>query len=226
MQDPYKVSKKKILQLRKAVLNWFSAYGRDFPWRHTNNPYHLIIAEVFLRQTQAERVVQPYLDLIGMYPDLQTLANASVDELRLWFQPLGLFTRADHLIETAKIIISKHKGTVPNDLNDLQALPGLGIYSARAVLCLGFGIPFPMVDEGSGRVLRRILGLTSNRPAYSDHRLLQIASEILPIDSSIQFNLGLLDIAAICCHIRNPDCSECPLEKFCSYSAFSGEIAQ
>jgi A/G-specific adenine glycosylase len=218
MQDPDKISKKKIFQLRKVVLNWFSAYGRDFPWRNTNNPYHLIIAEVLLRQTQADRVVQPYLDLIGMYPDLQTLANASVAELRFWFQPLGLFTRADNLIETARIIISKYKGTIPNDLNNLQALPGLGIYSARAVLCLGFGIPFPMVDEGSGRALRRILGLKSNRPAYSDQRLLQIASAILPTESSRPFNLGFLDISAVYCHIRNPNCSECPLERICSYS--------
>jgi A/G-specific adenine glycosylase len=216
MLDPYKVSKKKIVWIRKAVLNWFSANGRDLPWRQTNNLYYLIIAEVLLRQTQAERVVQPYFDLIGMYPNLQTLAEASVSDLRLWFQPLGLFSRADRLIETANKIIKQYGGTIPNDLINLQALPGLGIYSARAVLCLGLGKPLPMVDEGSGRLLRRVFGLASNRPAYSDHRLLQIASELLPTESSRPFNLGLLDISAAYCHVRNSNCSECPLERYCS----------
>ena len=196
-------------------MKWFLAYGRDFPWRSAKNPYHLIVAEVLLRQTQANRVVQPYLDLLSMYPNVHALANASVDELRQWFQPLGLFARADRLIKTAKIVISKYNGLVPNESKSLLSLPGLGLYSASAVLCLGFGFSFPMIDEGSGRLLRRIFGLSSTRPAHSDHQVLEIATKLLPIDESRPFNLGLLDIASIHCHVRNPNCSECPLNNLC-----------
>jgi A/G-specific adenine glycosylase len=217
MQEFPIISKELIVRFRKTVLIWFTDNGRDFPWRRTTNPYHLIVAEVLLRQTQAERVIQPYLELIGMYPDLQTLAKASVAVLRLLFQPLGLFARADRLVETAKTIIAKHDGIVPNDLTDLLALPGLGTYSARAVLCLGFGVPEPMVDEGSGRVLRRVFELVSKRPAYSDPRLLQVAAKLLPPKSSREFNLGLLDIAAEYCHVQNPNCLGCPVRRICQY---------
>jgi A/G-specific adenine glycosylase len=206
-----------VLKFQKAVLGWFAVNGRDLPWRRTANPFHLIVAESLLRQTQAERVVKPYLELISTFPDIQSLANASVNNLRLWFKPLGLFTRADRLIETAKLILTKHSGRVPDDLRDLQALPGLGIYSARAVLCLGFGVPVPMIDEGSGRVFRRVLGLISHGPAYSDRSLLGIAAEMLPSESSREFNLGTLDIASAYCHVQSPKCPECPLLEICLY---------
>lgn len=211
------LSSKTISKLQDIVLTWYTVNGRDFPWRRTTNPFHLIIAESLLRQTQAERVVQPYLELIDMYPDPESLASAQVEELRLWFKPLGLFTRADRLVETSKIILAKHRGKVPNDLRELQALPGLGIYSSRAVLCLGFEVSVPMIDEGSGRLLRRVFGLISNKPAYSDRSLLQIANKILPSESAKEFNLGLLDIASKYCHVHNPQCSECPLHEICNY---------
>jgi A/G-specific adenine glycosylase len=218
MPDTLTIPKGIVSQFQEAVLSWFAVKGRDFPWRRTTNPFHLIVAESLLRQTQAERVVEPFLEFTRMFPDPQSLAKASVDELRLWFQPLGLFTRADHLIETAKLILTKHAGKVPKDLRDLQALPGLGTYSARAVLCLGFGEPVPMIDEGSGRLLRRVLGLIQRGTAYSDRHLLQIASEILPSEVSREFNLGLLDIASMHCHVRNPQCYDCPLRGICKHN--------
>ena len=202
---------------QKAVLAWFGQNGRDFPWRNTNKPFHVLLAEILLRQTQAKRVVNPYLDLIQCYPDPRTLANADVNALRLWFKPLGLVKRADLLVEAAQILLKEHGGDVPRDLESLLKLPGVGRYIAGATLCLSFGEPFPMVDEASGRVLRRVLSMNSEGPAYTDTKLLQTAETLLPHPMVKEFNLGLIDIAAAHCYPRKPNCFTCPLFSLCSF---------
>jgi len=165
--------------------------------------------------------MKPYLELTSKYPDAYALAKADVNELRSWFKPLGLVKRADRLIETGCILVESYHGKVPNDLEALMALPGLGIYSARAVLCLGFGEPYPMIDEASGRVLRRTLNLATKGPAYPDRKLLEMVESILTRTTCKEFNLGLIDIAAIYCHPTSPNCHECPLATICS---FGGEV--
>jgi A/G-specific adenine glycosylase len=210
-------SEHKVGRLRESVLAWFRENGRRFPWRQTSNPFHVLLAEFLLRQTQATRLVQPYLELTSKYPDAYALAEADVSSLRTWFKPLGLVTRADYLVQTVHILVQSYGGKVPDDLDTLMALPGLGLYSARAVLCLGFGKPYPMVDEASGRVLRRTLDLATKGPAYSDSRLLKMAEAVLPKASCKEFNLGLIDIAAFYCHPASPECNRCPLATICSY---------
>ena len=118
----------------------------------------MLVAEVLLRRTQAERVAGPYLDLVARYPYARDMADADVAWLREWFRPLGLVSRADLLIDAAKAILEKHGGEVPRELAEIESLPGLGRYSARAVLCLAHGGAVPMIDESSGRLLRRLLG--------------------------------------------------------------------
>jgi A/G-specific adenine glycosylase len=162
-------------------------------------------------------VGKTYEEIIKEYPDIYTLSTANLDDIFHWFKPLGLFSRANLLISLAKTIVEKYNCMVPNNLDDLLALPGLGKYSARAVLCLGFGAPYPMVDEGGGRVLRRVLGLSSNLSASSDKNLFQIAEKLLPLESSREFNLGLLDLAARICHPHNPNCRFCPLRRICCF---------
>lgn len=202
--------------LQESVLKWAAQSGRSFPWRDTPNPFHVLIAVVLLRQTQAARVAGPYVDLITRYPDARSLASADVRRLRRWFRPLGLVRRADHLVQLAQTLVRDHGGEVPCDLETLLTLPGMGTYSARAVLCLGFRARVPMIDEGSGRVLRRVLGLEARGPAYSDRQLLEIVTRILPEESSKEFNLGLIDIAATYCHPVSPECPSCPLLHACA----------
>ena len=136
-------------------------------------PFHVLVAEVLLRRTQAERVVGPYLDLTERYPDTQDMASADVAWLREWFRPLGLVGRADLLVDAAKKVVQEHGGEVPRDLTEVESLPGMGRYSARALLCIAYGRAVPMVDESSGRLLRRLLGLRGVGPAYSDRNLLE-----------------------------------------------------
>jgi A/G-specific adenine glycosylase len=203
--------------LAQSVAKWFRSHGRAFPWRETSNPYHLLIAEVLLRQTQARRVVGPYLDFVERYPDVQTLGQADVAGLRRWFRPLGLVKRADYLVQCSKTLINDYGGRVPADLKALESLPGLGVYSARAILCLAFNQPVPMIDEGGGRVLRRALGYKPRGPAFSDPGLTHAIKRILPRRYFRDFNLGLIDIADAYCHPTKPDCVGCPLLRDCTY---------
>jgi len=219
--EPARLSREWINRFRGAVLSWFASHGRYFPWRSTSNPFHILIAEVLLRQTQAERVVGPYLELIQRYPDAYAMASANVDQLREWFKPLGLGHRADRLIQTSHLLAEKFGGQIPHDLRLLMKMPGLGIYSGRAILCLSFGDRLPMVDEASGRVLHRVFGLSKRRPAYSDTSLLEMMERLLPAEAA-KFNLGLIDIAAACCHPRSPDCPKCPLSNMCRFSETLG----
>ncbi len=203
-------------ELATSVVSWFRYNGRDFPWRDTTNPFYILVAEVLLRQTQATRVVGPYIHLVTTYPDPASLAEADVDGLRQWFKPLGLVRRADRLVECARRLLRDYGGQVPRCLESLQSLPGIGRYSARATLCMAFNHPLPMIDEGSGRVLRRVLGLSGAGPAYSDICLAEAAERILPDSHAREFNLGLIDIGAAYCHPRTPDCHRCPILSQCA----------
>lgn len=204
-----------VSELRQTVVAWFRTSGRVFPWRQSSDSFHLLVAEVLLRRTQAQRVAGPYVELIGRYPRAQDMANADLPCLRLWFRPLGLVGRADLLVDAAKSIVEQHGGEVPRDLGEIERLPGLGTYSARAVHCQAHGGSVPMVDESSGRLLRRLLGLSSPGPAYSDRELLRHAEALVPYEESKAFNLGLLDIAAAYCHVSSPSCVDCPLISLC-----------
>lgn len=204
---------------KSPVLEWYQDNARDFPWRNTRNPFHIFVAEILLRQTQAKRVVGPYLELISMYPDPESLAEADLDELRKWFKPLGLVRRADSLIGSAKQIKDLYRGRVPRDLDALLNLPGIGMYAARAILCIAFGEPMPMVDGSSGRLLRRLLGLKFSSPAYSDKQLIEMAALLIPRESPREFNLALIDIAAAFCRPTSPSCQICPLMDVCEYAS-------
>jgi A/G-specific adenine glycosylase len=175
------------------------------------------VAAILLRRTQAERVVSPYLELISNYPTFEALSKAEVVNVRYRFKPLGIIKRADLMIAGAKIVVSEYGGMLPRSVDLIMRLPGMGKYSSRAVACLAFGARVPMIDESSGRLLRRVLGLGSSGPAYCDHKLFEVAEGMIPEKHPREYNLGLLDIAAANCHSSHPACLECPLSKFCSY---------
>lgn len=202
----------------RSVLSWFATNGRAFPWRKTREPYCIYVAEILLRRTQAERVVSPYLELISRYPTFEALSKGEVIYVRGAFKPLGLFKRADLMIAGAKIVVSDYGGILPCSVDLIMQLPGMGKYSSSAIVCLAFGMRIPMIDESSGRLLRRVLGLGSSRPAYCDQILFEAAKEVIPQRHVREFNLGLLDIAAVYCHSTRPICSICPLSEFCLHS--------
>ena len=207
---------KLVTMIQDVVLNWYEKNGRDFPWRRTRDPFLILLAEILLRQTQAERISKPYVALAAMSPNAQSMSKANIMDLRNWFKPLGLFRRADNLVKCANILVSEYAGSVPEQYEILLELPGIGHYTASAILCLGYGKAYPMIDEGSGRLLRRVCGYPEKGVAHSDRELYANAVRLMPVKSA-EFNYGLLDIAHFYCRPVNPQCGGCPLNILCQY---------
>jgi A/G-specific adenine glycosylase len=194
-----------------ALAAWWSSsrHVRDqLPWRSERDPWRVLVAEVMLAQTQAARVVLRYADAIAVLPTPRKAAARSAgDYLGLW-AGLGYYRRALSLRESAITITSRHGGVVPNDLGALLALPGIGAYTARAVLAFAFEEPVGVLDTNIGRVLARaVAGRPLTRPEAQ-----RAADELVPERSPREFNLALMDLGATLCTSQNPRCDACPIQ--------------
>lgn len=200
-----------------ALLSWFRLNRRSFPWRRTRSAYHILVAEFLLRRTQANQVVRVYEEIIRIYPDISSLARANPNRLRRIIAPLGLRSRADHLLAAARELKSRHSCSIPPNYSALTSLPGIGRYAAHAILSLAYHQNLPMVDEGVARILRRVFGISESKPATCDPEVWELASTLIPRHLEQSYNLALLDLAALVCKPTNPRCGECPLSVYCSF---------
>jgi A/G-specific adenine glycosylase len=211
------------LQRKKLHANldrWFQTNARTFPWRDIENPFHILLAEKILQQTAArEHVVIIYQQLIRRYPDVQSLAQASVEDLQTLLSPLGLFKRSTELKQLASQIVSLYGGQVPAELNALRKLGGVGEYIARAVACFGFGQSVPIVDTNVARWLYRMFGIVGAVPRNParNRMLLELATQLVPTHDTKRYNWAILDLCAILCIPRDPECSICPLNTICHF---------
>lgn len=209
-----------LVGFQQRLLTWYSQNGRRFPWRETADPYAILIAEKLLQQTQArESVVSAYRALLATYPSPEMLAGASLADVTAIVQPLGLAYRAAELIELAAGLVSLHGGAVPNDLSSLMALTGVGDYSARAVLSFAFGYDVAVVDTNVARIFYRVFAIPSRMPSNPARKrsLIDLATALLPAGQARQFNLALIDLGALVCTPRAPDCMACPVLKYCDF---------
>lgn len=208
-------------RVQRKLLSWFEENERSFPWRRTTNPFRVLIAEKFLQQTAATpAVIAAYKQTVRLFPTPAALALAPISTLKTIIAPLGFHYRAVELKRLAKTIVSKHNGRVPEDFSDLIQLPGVGDYSARAVLAFAFGLDVPVVDTNVARFLHRIYGLhapVGNNPARS-RRLLQLATSLVPNGRARNFNLAVLDLCALICTHSRPNCTVCPLRRDCTFA--------
>jgi A/G-specific adenine glycosylase len=209
-----------------ALLAWFDRSRRDLPWRLPRDaapgarldPYHVLISEAMLQQTQVSTVI-PYFDrLCKAFPTLQSLAHADEQQvLRLW-QGLGYYSRARNLKAAAKEILSKFDGKLPDTVDEMRSLPGVGRYTAGAIASIAFNKRAPILDGNVARVLCRIDRIESDprEPATRD-ALWKRAEEILPDESNRvgDFNSALMELGAMVCTPRNPQCLVCPARSFC-----------
>ena len=194
---------------RRRVLSWYRRSGRDLPWRHTRDPYRVLVSEVMLQQTQVSRVLPAYRRFLTRFPTLRALARAPLgDVLREW-SGLGYNRRARDLHRIAR----RRNSRLPRTVAGLDALPGIGAYTASAVACFAWGEPGPFADTNIGRVLgRAILGrLATNREAVAlDARF---GSRREPA----RWHHALMDIGARICVARRPRCDACPIRNICRY---------
>jgi A/G-specific adenine glycosylase len=199
----------------KILLEWHSEHRRALPWREKRDPYVVLVAEFFLQRTPAERVATILPKFINEFPTPEKLASANPSKLKDTYKALGLGKRMSWLVETAKVLCREYNGKVPNKLNDLLSLPGIGEYTASAVLCFGFGDDVPIIDANVVRVLTRIFGLPETHRT-GNSALKEVARKLVPAGKGVYFNEAILDFAAIVCK-KNPLHQKCPLTDLCDY---------
>jgi A/G-specific adenine glycosylase len=205
----------------RPLLKWFKTAGRDFPWRETNDPYKILIAEKLLQQTSVRKaLIDLYLYLVEKYPTPNLLADADFQELTNLVQPLGLHYRAKDLILMAKDIKEKFSGIVPDDLKSLLLIYGVGDYSARAVLSFAYGHDVAVVDTNIARILYRVFAIPGKFPQNPARKrqLLELAAELVPANKSKEFNWAMIDLGALICVPSNPLCDKCPLNNICMFN--------
>ena len=198
-----------------SLLEWHRRNRRNFPWRETRDPYKVLVAEFFLQRTPADRVAAFLPEFLAKFPSPQELAVASLSHLEELGRKLGLKKRMQWLLDSMRVLNQKYFGSIPDDKRELMALPGVGEYTASAVLCFGFGRETPIVDTNVIRVLTRVFGLfEANRRGSSAVK--NIALKLLPKGQAVEYNEALLDFAAIVCK-KSPLCEACPIARWCSY---------
>lgn len=201
-------------EFRSSLLRWSERNVREFPWRETDSPYDLLIAEILLQQTLAAKVPPVYEEFLSQYPTPDELAEADPDNVATLLNPLGLQNRkANALVKTGQLI--RDQGKVPQTWEELSDLPFVGKYGANAVLCFGFGERRPIVDVNVVRIYNRVFGRDFEDDR--DDRAWGFASKMLPETNYQQYNLALLDHGATICLSENPACEECPVNSICQY---------
>ena len=186
------ITAESIEQFQEAILSWYATFKRDLPWRDDPNPYHVLVSEIMLQQTQVDRVIPKYAAFLERFPTLESLAAASVaDVLRQW-QGLGYNRRALNLKRAAEAAVARFGGALPNDVDDLESLPGIGRYTSRAVASFAFGLQVPVVDTNVRRVLSDWIG----RP-LTDRETWDLAKRVLPEGRAADWNSALMDYGAL-----------------------------
>ena len=207
-------------EISRKLIDWFRQFGRDFPWRKSSNPFHVLIAEKLLQQTSVRNeVIEAYLFVTENFPTPQALADANLAILKMHIQPLGLHYRAAELIRMSSELIEKYGGQVPDNQKDLLSIYGIGHYSARAVLSFAFNKDVAVVDTNVARILYRVFDISGKfppNPARSS-RLTSLVQELLPAGKSKAFNWAMLDHGALICLPRHPICDKCPINEHCLY---------
>jgi A/G-specific adenine glycosylase len=200
----------------RDLLAWYGAHKRDLPWRGTNDPYRIWVSEVMLQQTTVPAVIPYYERWLEAFPDIGSLARAPLRRVLREWQGLGYYQRARNLRAAARAIVRQHGGRVPEDPSVLQRLPGFGPYTTAAVASLAFGRLLPVIDANVRRVLMRVLGLEGTADAKHDPVLREFLDQVLPCGRPGDFNQAMMELGALVCRGRSPQCLACPVRPACA----------
>jgi A/G-specific adenine glycosylase len=206
----------RIDTVRAALLTWFAANRRDLPWRHSRDPYRILVSEVMLQQTQVDRVLPYYQAFLERFPDAEALAAAPTAEvIRLW-AGLGYNRRAVNLQRTAQYVVEHLGGVFPSDVESLKKLPGIGPYTAGAIACFAFEQDVAFVDTNIRRVLHRIfVGVDVPAPTASERAIVAIGEAAVPSGNGWMWNQAIMEFGALQCTARKPACVICPMQSVC-----------
>ncbi|MEO8694840.1 MAG: A/G-specific adenine glycosylase [Acidimicrobiales bacterium] len=201
-----------VTRVRDSVGDWAPLVRRDLPWRSTRDPWAVLVSETMLQQTQAPRVVPKYESFLARFPTVTECAQASVGEVVDRWAGLGYNRRAVFLHRLAVAVVERHGGQIPDDIDALLALPGIGAYTARAVLAFAFERDVGVIDTNIGRVLARLSGCRLRASAAQ-----QLADRLVPAGGGWEWNQSMLDLGALVCVAQSPRCAQCPVHSVCRW---------
>ena len=202
--------------ISRALLAWYRANRRRLPWRENPEPYRVWVSEIMLQQTRVETVIPYFERFLEHFPTVEALAAAGEEEVLTLWSGLGYYRRARSLLKGAKAVLQSHGGIFPRSHEAALEIPGVGPYTAAAILSIAYGEPYPVLDGNVERVLARILRLKENpRKAAVKNRLREIAGGWMPRGQASSFNQAMMELGALICTPISPDCPGCPLNKAC-----------
>jgi A/G-specific adenine glycosylase len=205
-----------LSRFRKNLLGWFAQFQRDMPWRRTRDPYRIWLSEIMLQQTRVAAAIPYYERFLKRFPNVEALANAPHEEvLRLW-SGLGYYSRARNLQKAAQQIVAKHQGVFPSDPTEARALPGIGAYTAAAILSIAYQKRHAVLDGNVARVIARLSAIRDDLRANGAWQKLQkTADHLLQERSPGDWNQAMMELGATLCKPRAPQCLLCPVTDFC-----------
>lgn len=207
-----------VKEFQTSIVKWYASNGRCFPWRVTNDPFKVLVAEFLLQKTDVGKVKDVYEKFMKRWPSLQSLSKARISSISRVIQPLGLKYKANRLKSTAKVIVEKFDGKIPETNDKLLELPGVGRYIASAVECFAFNKPKAVLDTNVIRILNRVFGIKSEKSRPRDDPLLwSFAQTFIPSYNVKEYNWGLIDYGAFVCKSKEPLCGECILHNLCIF---------
>jgi A/G-specific adenine glycosylase len=204
-------------QFRRRLLAWFRRNARDLPWRRNRDPYRVWVSEIMLQQTTVAAVVPYFERFMAALPDIAALAAAREETvLRLW-EGLGYYRRARQLHRAAQVLATEHGAEIPNDADAIRRLPGIGRYTAGAILSIAFDRAEPILEANTVRLISRLLAYRGDPARAEGQRLLwQTAESLLPVRGAGAFNQALMELGSQVCRPRDPDCPHCPVAELCA----------
>ncbi len=211
--------------MQNQLLNWFENNKRDLPFRKNKNPYNIWISEIMLQQTQVDTVIPYYNRFMEKYPTLDDLAKATEEDVFKLWEGLGYYSRAKNILKCAKQIKEEHGGKFPIEYKEVLSLSGIGPYTAGAVLSISYDMKYPAVDGNVMRVMARVYNIEADISDAKTRKIFETkVSDIIP-DEAGDFNQALMELGALICKPKNPNCMACPINKEC-YGKNHDKISQ
>lgn len=215
-----------LTSITEAIMAFYDGNHRDLPWRHTKDPYRILLSEVMLQQTRAETVISYYERFLSKFPTVRDLAAADEQDVLKCWEGLGYYSRARNLQASAKKIVDDYGGVMPQTADELVKLPGIGVYTAGAIASIAFSQPVAAVDGNVSRVISRLFAIHEDitRPEVK-RQIHAHAQQLVPAIDAGRFTNAIIELGAVVCTPKNPLCGSCPIARACKAFA-AGDAAQ
>lgn len=214
---PAGFSDQDLISVRANLLLWWHENGRSFPWRETNNPFHILISEILLQRTRAEQVVAVYNAFIARYSSPDQIAADNLETIKSTIYSLGLPQRADTLFNMAHQLTDLYDNKVPDTYKQLRTLSGVGDYIACAVCCFAFNQSVSVIDTNTVRIIGRMSGIKTDAESRRKRVIRDLHNLLLDHENPREYNYAMLDLGAVICTSLAPRCSDCPIKDHCVY---------